>query len=643
MESDEEVFEDAVEDVSLVKEKKTSIRLSKLTKKTCKTEHNDDVPLNEALEAAREAIDNFFNNRFDEARNIVEPLADKSIYHALGHSCFMFLKAMMTFEQKHIEEASTVLSNACDTINRFRKKSGLVDSLGKILRKPDYDSYTDLESHAELVFAECLLLKATLTFCEDETLVSFVKAGLKVKTCYQSFRECWLILQERQWSNDQHRRDFESGVRLGVGSFNLLISLLPSRIMKVLEFIGFGGSREAGIRELNKVYMEKDGLRQNLACLVLLGYNLVVSFFLGNECNVELCKNILDEKLTKYPNGSFFLFFKGRFHFIQCEMKRAIQWYKNSCDSQDEWPQLHHVCYWELIWSNQFNQDWWEAYHYASFLFEESKWSKCFYAYQKSVMLCMVQDELTEAQREEQITLMKNVPSWKQRIAGKSLPMEKFAVRKADRFITQGHFLVLPAIELIYVWNGFRILGQSWKTIEPLYILIGKAEAKAIAEKDKRMFFQEDIALITLLKGMCLKYMKSPLQAEECFKFVINQQSQLQRDTYLVPYAQFELALIIKSDGNLSESLELLEKTKNSYKDYLLQSRLHFRIHAVQTELRAKMKAIQKGPLPVGDEMENDLDQIMPLDNSEETNHGTNFEIPKTEENATKLQARRII
>ena len=66
--------------------------------------------------------------------------------------------------------------------------------------------------------------------------------------------------------------------------------------------------------------MEKDGLRQNLACLVLLGYNLVVSFFLGNECNVELCKNILDEKLTKYPNGSFFLFFKGRFHFIQVHM-----------------------------------------------------------------------------------------------------------------------------------------------------------------------------------------------------------------------------------------------------------------------------------------------------------------------------------
>ena len=47
---------------------------------------------------------------------------------------------------------------------------------------------TETEVHAELCYAEVLLLKAVLTLCEDETLVSFVKAGLKVRTCYQSFR-----------------------------------------------------------------------------------------------------------------------------------------------------------------------------------------------------------------------------------------------------------------------------------------------------------------------------------------------------------------------------------------------------------------------------------------------------------------------
>ena len=50
-------------------------------------------------------------------------------------------------------------------------------------------------------------------------------------------------MQHRKWQNDQHRKDFESGVRMGVGCFNLMISLLPARIMKLLEWIGFGGNK----------------------------------------------------------------------------------------------------------------------------------------------------------------------------------------------------------------------------------------------------------------------------------------------------------------------------------------------------------------------------------------------------------------
>ena len=31
----------------------------------------------------------------------------------------MYLKAVMTFEEKHIEEASAILGRACDTIGKF--------------------------------------------------------------------------------------------------------------------------------------------------------------------------------------------------------------------------------------------------------------------------------------------------------------------------------------------------------------------------------------------------------------------------------------------------------------------------------------------------------------------------------------------
>lgn len=621
---EEEVFEDALEEPVLPKPAEAENRSKALNSK--------EVSLPEGLAAARESIDKFLNNHFDEARAIVQPLADCSIYHALGYGVFMYLKAVMTFEQKHIEEASAVLSQACENIDSYRhkrsKSAGLVDTLGKLIKKaaPDYDQYTDNQVHAELCYAEILLLKAVLTLCEDETLVSFVKAGLKVRTCYQSFRECWTILQERTtWSNQQHRKDFESGVRFGVGCFNLMISLLPARVMKLLEFIGFRGNKDAGIGELLRVYHEKDGLRQFLASLVLLGYHLVLSHFLGNEIeqsNIELCHHILEEKLARYPQGAFFLFFQGRYHFIEGEMSQAIHWYKAACQSQNEWPQFHHVCYWELIWAHQFKQDWWGAALYAHRLLQESKWSRCFYAYQKAAMMCMVQEELTIEERREQIELMTNIPQWKQKIAGKSLPMEKFALRKSERFLEQGNVLVLPALELIYVWNGFKVLGKSWSMIEPMFRLIEQHLSRVEKEKDQRLFYLEDFCLLTLLKGVCLKHMKSPLQAEECFQAVSQHRGTLKRDTFLIPYAMYERGLLLKDQGSFSEALDLLEKTKNDFKDYLLQSRLHFRIHSAQIEIRAKLKQSKRSTSrksSAGQEsVVNGLDSMLALPSTEQ-------------------------
>ena len=57
--------------------------------------------------------------------------------------------------------------------------------------------------------------------------------------------------------------------------------------------------------------------------------------------------------------------------------------------------------------------------------------------------------------------------------------MEKFAVRKAERYFDQEGYLVLPGLELIYVWNGFAILGQDYKLTEKMYILV-EAEKKKV-------------------------------------------------------------------------------------------------------------------------------------------------------------------
>lgn len=58
-----------------------------------------------------------------------------------------------------------------------------------------------------------------------------------------SFRECQEILANKDWSKTTTKKHFESGVKMGIGTFNLMISLLPSKIIKLLEFIGFSGNK----------------------------------------------------------------------------------------------------------------------------------------------------------------------------------------------------------------------------------------------------------------------------------------------------------------------------------------------------------------------------------------------------------------
>jgi len=59
----------------------------------------------------------------------------------------------------------------------------------------------------------------------------------------------------------------------------------------------------------------------------------------------------------------------------------------------------------------------------------------------------------------------RQVPLLKQRIAGKSLPVEKFAVKKSARYFEQNYHLTLPA----YVRDQFLVIAayeqsSMWKT-----------------------------------------------------------------------------------------------------------------------------------------------------------------------------------
>lgn len=181
------------------------------------------------------------------------------------------------------------------------------------------------------------------------------------------------------------------------------------------------------------------------------------------------------------------------------------------------------------------------------------------------------------------------VPSYKQRIAGKSLPTEKFVIRKSARFFSQGERLSLAALELLYIWNLLKIVGKEWSLIQPLYRIIERT-IKDLDGKTSGMYFNlnirfswpsfalsstthclfyyldkyyyDDLALALLLKGCCLRSMGSPLQAEECFLKVSKMEKVVQDDTYLIPFSVAELGFLYNSLDRNEQAIVWLEAAK---------------------------------------------------------------------------------
>ncbi|XP_058157870.1 tetratricopeptide repeat protein 39B isoform X1 [Dasypus novemcinctus] len=542
------------------------------------------VGLKTGLEECEVALNLFLSNKFSDALELLRPWSKESMYHALGYSTIVVLQAVMTFEQQDIQNGISAMKDALQTCQKYRKKCTVVESFSSFLSRGSLEQLTEEEMHAEICYAECLLQKAALTFVQDENMISFIKGGLKIRTSYQTYKECLSILQviQKNKIEQQFFNEFEGGVKLGIGAFNLMLSLLPARIIRLLEFIGFSGNRELGLKQLKEGASGRS-MRSPLCCLTILAFHTYISLILGTgEVNIVEAERLLAPFLQQFPNGSLILFYHARIELLKGNVEEAQEIFRKCISVQEEWKQFHHLCYWELMWIYVFQQNWIQAYYYSDLLCKESKWSKATYVFLKAAILSMLPEEDAVATKENVVTLFRQVESLKQRIAGKSIPTEKFAVRKSRRYsisLPAPVKLVLPALEMMYVWNGFPIVSKRKDLSENLLVTVEKAEA-ALQNENFSDYSMDDECLVKLLKGCCLKNLQRPLQAELCFNHVIQSEKLLKYDHYLVPFTLFELAFLYKSQGDIDKAIKALETARNNYKDYSMESRLHFRIQA---------------------------------------------------------------
>ncbi|KAL1023789.1 hypothetical protein UPYG_G00046190 [Umbra pygmaea] len=543
---------------------------------------NSKVSLEAALLDGNKAVNLFLSNRFADALALLSPWRSQSVYHAMGYSSMLFMQAGLTFEPTDIEKAMTALKESLHTCQKFRKNTSMVETITGLFYKQPTNNMSEEEMHAELCYAEVLMQKAVLTLL-DESMISLFKGAVGIRNSFLIYKECEAMsIMDRDKSEQiSTHADFRGGVNMGVGSFNLYLSLLPSKVLKLLEWIGFSGDRELGLSHL-RAGAASNSLRSILNTMCLLMYHLYVSVILGTgEGNLLECQALLEPYIKKFPKGALMLFYRARIAVLKGDFELAQKLFLECIASQQEWHQIHHLCFWELMWTYTFQQDWMEAYKYADLLCKESKWSQAMYVYQKASILCMMPPEEVERMGENMEQLFRQVEGLRLRIAGKSIPTEKFAAKKAQRYsATPPVKLVIPAMEMIYVWNGFSIVSRRPELMTRILVTVEEAESELKTEQNPTEYHVDDQYMIQMLKGLCLRHLNRFEEAELCFTQVIDSETHIKQDLYLVPYSMYELGLVYKQKGDLQKATTTMENAKLNYKDYSMESRLHFRIHA---------------------------------------------------------------
>ncbi|WFD27207.1 hypothetical protein MNAN1_002203 [Malassezia nana] len=598
-------------------------RAARMSKLTTRDVAQSTESLFEDIGVARKALHLFLNSRMNDAYDLVEGKSESRLYYAVAYAILSTIKAIMTFEHQDLGTAISHCKDALHVAGLLRKKQSALASFGRFVRAAGpsvawVSSMTPVEQHAELISSECNLLKAVLGIAYSGDLLSSLTEALHLRAAYGDYRS---LLKYVEWAEAHQTtvdEDFRSGVFLGSGCISLILGLLPVKVLKIMEVFGYEGSVPVGLGLLQRAagwsstalparQQDTEGIRSPICDMTLLVYHLVVSTFLPVPgVDITFAEKVLNYHLQRYPEGVFFLYFHGRLYSTQALSTKAIQCFEQARDVQEEYVQLKHICYWDMALCHLSLNQWSDAYHCFTILANENNWSKALYSYARAAAL--YQTDAPKAQSEA-AEIMERVPSMTQRIAGKSIPLEKFAARKARKLVQYGH-LCLPAMELAYLTHCYTTAPRSTLLQETLPCI--ERELTRVQQVPQPSV--DDVCLAHFLRGVVLRNLAYPeahvqldpntqlpseaaSRAESSLLFVAHHAAQCEYDHYLLYFCHYELGRLYISMGRPTDAqreLDLVLSGKNlgdhgRKGKYSMQNMCVLRSHAALDLLRAPM------------------------------------------------------
>jgi len=189
-----------------------------------------------------------------------------------------------------------------------------------------------------------------------------------------------------------------------------------------------------------------------------------------------------------------------------------------------------------------------------------------------------------KANIEEAGRIMKLVPTYRQRIAGKSIPVEKYVARKARKYEEQGDRLLLPAFEFICVLQVMPRLTPVLLCDNILPQIRAEREKLSAYENTPKQWgngknYWDDYCLARYMEGVVLRYIAYPdpdavidpsekasipideasAASLEALEDVISNGPKIELDHYIVYHTHYELGRLQACRGNIAEGKRHLE------------------------------------------------------------------------------------
>lgn len=379
------------------------------------------------------------------------------------------------------------------------------------------------------------------------------------------------VLEEMQ--DELRGRILASRLFFGQGMFKYMVSMLPRALQWVVEIIGFEGDKEGGINSLILATSVQPSPRVTHAMAILA----VVRFFFFDE--QERILALIENLLQRYPKSGLLKGTTGllyqRLGRVEDAKRVILEGAEHAREQGLEQMALqlgYQAGHQEFLLNN-----WAECLPTIEAYIEKSK-SKNFKAYGGyKYGLCLWKLH-GESKTEEICAMYERVVK---EFTRKNMSYDTFAQRKCQEFLDTKNFTPL---DLIFIET--QNLTEAHHFDEALDHL---ATAIPIMKQGRT---QEQFAMYLYCRGRIMREKEQTESALKNFRKLLEQGSGIKSDTWLLPYAEMEIAEILFKGGKKSDwkEVETLLQSAQKRKGYDFEKHLNMRFKKLTAEIAKSKK-----------------------------------------------------